>query len=94
VKIRIIGVKGCSRCRSLVNSYTAQKVKFEYWDADDPLHEKALDEMKIDTTPVVQVVRDDGTVAFQSDPMIYKGGIAYCELRKIMSKIERNQDAN
>lgn len=93
LKIRIIGINSCSNCKSLVRSYKAQKVDFEYWDADSPDLEKTLDEMKVFDVPVVQLV-DGDKVVFQSDPAVYKRGISYYELKhEISSYAKRSKNA-
>lgn len=88
MRIRIIGVEDCPRCRALRESYAANGQDFEYWDADADEHEAALDAMGVDNVPVVQILSDDGKVLFGSDPALYPHGLACQKLKQIMTKLE------
>jgi len=87
VKIRIIGVETCKNCKALVKSYEKLGVNFDYWDGDRHDFQDALDEMKIDDFPVVQIVSDDGKkVLWMTDHALYPRGVSY---KKVKREIER-----
>lgn len=87
MKIRIIGVKSCERCKKLVDTYNSLKVDFEYWDGEKEELQKQLDQMKVYDFPVIQLVGDNGKILWASDPLIQKYGVSYEKVKMIMKKL-------
>lgn len=90
MKIRIIGVKSCKRCCALVNAYTAQKVDFEYWNGEQENLQNELDNMNINDFPVIQIVDCMGNVLWQTDPAVYRNGVSYKKVQKVMAELQKN----
>jgi len=72
LKPRIIKNKSCPRCRIYLKTLARQKYDHLIFDADLEENQKELDEWRINTMPVVQIVdvKDDGTqkMVFQFPP--------------------------
>jgi len=43
-------------------------MQYENYDADDPLHQKQLDEWKVINMPVLQIINESNSVLFQFPP--------------------------
>lgn len=62
LKPRIIKSIGCPRCRIYLKTLSKQKYDYLIFDADLKENQKQLDEWRINSMPVVQIVnvKDDG----------------------------------
>lgn len=82
--IRIVKSKDCPRCRAYIKQLDTVGFKYSVYDADAPENQKQLDEWKIDIMPVVQVIKEDGSLLEQLSrgefsPRFLNARLAYWE---------------
>lgn len=90
MRIRIIGVDTCNRCKSLVKNYRNLGIDFEYWDGEKDELQSELDKMKINDFPVIQIL-DDNKVLWATDPILQPSGVSYKKLKIIMERLENGR---
>lgn len=64
VKTRVISSVGCPKCKFYLTVLRKQGFEFDVYDADDQKNQKELDEWRISSMPVVQIIdiKEDGTI--------------------------------
>lgn len=68
LKTRILKSDDCPKCRVYLSQLEKQKYQYEVYDGDAIENQKQLDEWKVNTFPVVQIIDDNGKVLYQFLP--------------------------
>jgi hypothetical protein len=65
MKLQIYGSYDCEHCMMITTGLMAMNIAHEFLDANQPEHEKTLDDLNVDMLPFVQLVDDNGKVVWQ-----------------------------
>lgn len=86
MRVRVISSDNCPICQDYLRRLQQQRdFSFEIYDGRAPENQSQLDQWRITEMPVVQIVKEDGTVMHQ----FLSGGVSTRTIQHIMNKLNK-----